>query len=84
MFMRKMDNEKYTITDLYIAAFLKAIGYTCDIETKNKRSFFIFDPKAKQEVSDFVTNSNREHLNVNAITLINEIKQLKAFVNNIR
>lgn len=76
-----MDN-KYTITDLYIAAFLKALGHRCEIENRNRRSYFIFGEEARDDVNQLITNSNKEHFNVNAITLINEIKQLKAFVNN--
>ena len=46
--------ENYTITDLYIAAYLKAIGFDCTIELKGKRSFFVFPLEAKIKVQELM------------------------------
>ena len=73
----------YKITDLYIAAFLKALWHKCEIEAVGKRCYFTFDEIVKSEVSDFIQTSNIEDHNVNASAFVNEIKQLKAYVNNI-
>lgn len=78
-----MKMNTYRISDLYIAAYLKAIGYKCTIEANGKRCFFIFDEEVKQYVSDFVQYSDVSIHNVNASVFVNEIKQLKAYVNNI-
>lgn len=73
----------YRITDLYIAAYLKALGYNCTTEIQGKRCFFLFTEEAKVAVSAYISNSDRENFNVNAVTIVNEVKQLKAFVNNL-
>ena len=74
--------DTYKITDLYIAAFLKALGYSCDTEVVNKRCHFIFSTEAREVVTDMMRNSDTTRHTVNASCLINEIKSLKAFVNN--
>lgn len=73
----------YKLSDLYIAAYLKSIWYEYTIESTGKRCFFSFDEKARDEVQNFVQNSNRSNFNVNASIFTNEIKQLKAYVNNL-
>jgi hypothetical protein len=75
--------DTYKISDLYIAAYLKALWYKCDIEANGKRCFFIFNEEVKPLVGDFVQSSSIEQHNVNASVFVNEIKQLKAYVNNI-
>ena len=75
--------DTYKISDLYIAAYLKALGYKCEIETNGKRCFFQFDNEAKLKVADFIQSSDISQHNVNASVFVNEIKQLKAYVNNI-
>ena len=72
--------EKYKITDLYIAAFLRAIGYSNEVEVKNWRCHFLFDQEARDDVNDLMNN---KEFNVKWLDLINEIKQLKAYVNNL-
>ena len=72
----------YKITDLYLAAYLRAVGFTCEIETKNKRCFFIFPTEAKETISEMMRQSSTDSHNVNALCIVNEIKQLKAYVNN--
>ena len=78
-----MNTENYKISDLYIAAYLKALGYKCEIENQGKRCFFIFDNAVKPLVSSFVQDSDISSYTVNASVFVNEIKQLKAYVNNI-
>ena len=75
--------DAYKISDLYIAAYLKALGYKCEIEANGKRCFFIFNAEVKPLVSEFVQNSDINSFSVNASIFVNEIKQLKAYVNNI-
>lgn len=77
-----MSKNQYKITDLYIAAYLKAVGFTCDIVSEGKRSYFIFEQEAKEQVAKIIWNTDKIHHNVNASVLINEIKQLKSFVIN--
>ena len=79
--MIQMDG--YKLSDLYIAAYLKALGYKCEIEQNGKRCFFIFNEEAKYRVSEFIQSSDSLDYNVNASAFVNEIKQLKAYVNNI-
>lgn len=82
--LHRMDREdKYTITDLYLAAYLKAVWFRCEIESKGKRCFFIFDLEAKEEVARIIWDTEKEAHNVNATVLINEIKQLKSYVINV-
>jgi len=52
------------------------------MEIEGRRCFFIFNDSAKKDVAGYIQNSDRNSLNVNASVLINEIKQLKAFINN--
>jgi hypothetical protein len=73
----------YKISDLYIAAFLKSIWFEYTIEAVWKRCYFIFPDEAKKSVEELVVNSDRSNHNVNASLFINEIKQLKAYVNNL-
>ena len=73
----------YKISDLYIAAYLKALGHKCEIEANGRRCFFSFNEEVKSIVSDFVQSSDIHEYNVNASAFTNEIKQLKAYVNNI-
>ena len=75
--------DTYRISDLYIAAYLKALGNKCEIEANGRRCFFIFNSEVKSLVSDFVQNSDINSFSVNAAVFVNEIKQLKAYVNNL-
>lgn len=76
-------NNIYKITDLYITAFLKAIGYEYTIETNWKRCYFIFPAEAKELYNEYIQNSDKSVHNVNASIFVNEIKQLKSYVNNL-
>ena len=75
--------DTYKISDLYIAAYLKALWYKCEIEANGKRCFFVFSDEVKPLIAKFVQDSDTESHTVNAALFVNEIKQLKAYVNNI-
>lgn len=75
--------NEYKTTDLYIAAFLKARGYECEIVPQGKRCYFHFKTESKEALAELMRTSDKDIFNVNATALINEIKQLKAFVNNV-
>jgi len=73
--------REYTTNDLYMAAFLRAKWYECEIKNNNyKRFSFIFKEEVKEDANNFITKS--KDLNVNAGKIINEIKSLKSYIAN--
>ena len=66
--------KEYKITDLYIAAYLKALGHKCRIEALGKRCYFIFGMEVKADVSAFIQISDADQYNINANLFVNEIK----------
>jgi adenylate cyclase class IV len=75
--------QTYRTTDLYIAAYLKALGFDCEIQTDVRKSTFLFPEAAKEVATIYVTKSDRNYHNVNASVLVDEIKKLKTFVNTL-
>lgn len=76
--------DKYIITDLYTAAFLRARGYECEIKIQSwRKCVFEFPVEAKDTVVNFIKENKIEEYNVNGLVLVNEIKQLKSYVNNL-
>ena len=73
----------YKTSDLYIAAFLKALGHNCKFENTGKKILFIFDSEVQEKADEYVSLSDRNSHNVNASALVDEVKKLKTYVNSL-
>lgn len=78
-------NTNFVVNDLYIAAFLWARWYKYKIEqVLGKKCRFIFsDPKAQEDVINFMNDSDTDNLNVNGMLFISETKKLKSYIHNL-